>query len=276
VAQLFPPGFSLAPRSVHSSSSSASLFHRLFMTGMDSVDPHRDDDDATSCAILWLNAQQQQQQQSRQTAKQQVKQQTKARQQQQPGNSSTSMQGNKQSSLQQPKPLPRPGPCVQEQQQTAALEQSLFGLWPLLTAVQPDHGSACYLPSQHIVHGTSYPRHAAEHQAALQDVLHGRSLLDAAQPPAAAAAAVDQPGLQRYGIALVNKRRDVACVLRQWHAAVAALRDVRLDEQGKRQVLQQQLTWLCMHYSRELLGMQCQVPTCTQLWSPLLQGCGDP
>jgi hypothetical protein len=249
------------------------------MTGMDSVDPHRDDDDATSCVIVWLNAQQQQQQQQQQRQLQQQQQQQRQLQQQQ------QQQEKKIRRKQQQQQQQHQGGSAgeqgkghaseqQQQAQPGELEQSLFGLWGLLTAVQPGDGSACYLPSQHAVHGTSYPRHAAQHTAEVVRTLRG-CLKDAPQPPPpAAAVAAGQPRLQRYGIALVSKRRDVMRVLGQWHEAVAAAANSSLSHDAKRQQLKEQLTWLCPDYSHKLLGMHCSVPACVQLWAPLLLACG--
>jgi hypothetical protein len=254
VAQLFPPGFALA--------RSSGLFHRLFITGMDSVDPHKDDDDATSCVIVWLNALQQQQQEQQQ-------QQKKKKKKEKGGSAGEQATGNYDASEQQQQ--------QQQQVQPAELEQSLFGLWALLTAVQSGDGSACYLPSQHAVHGTSYQTHAAQHAADVLRTLRGGAVQGADKPPAAAAAAaagVSQPRVQRYGVALVNKRRDVVRVLGQWHDAVTAAADSRLSHAAKRQQLQQLLTWLCPNYSQKLLGMHCSVPECAQLWAPLLLACG--
>ncbi|WIA43677.1 hypothetical protein OEZ86_010115 [Tetradesmus obliquus] len=170
VAQLFPPGFSLDLRAlIGSSSSGSSRFHRLFVTPrMDDVCPHLDGDDATSCIIMWLYSCQQQQQQ----------------QQEQP------QQKKRKESLQAAAGAQKKQRTEAPQQQQ--LEQSLFGVWPLLVAVQP-----------------------------------------------------------------------------------AALANTRMSRAAKREVLQQQLTWLCPHHNKKLPGIRCQQPACQQLWAPLLRGCGD-
>lgn len=438
VRQMFPPGFALAERSSSSSSSSQGSFHRLFMTGPDSVAPHTDTDDVLCCVIVWLHH----------ATSTSCQDQPLSRQLTMPLLTSSRSSSSRSSLLQQPhqqltrqwhqrdqqqEQLPQhvlggsrsQTSLAQKQQRdkqqdvacALPVEQCRFGLWPLLVCVEPSHETVCFMPSQFLVHGTVYPSHAAEHHQAVLLVLQGGGIEAAASAPQSpqsaaltvptaiagnggagtgaqastaapanssggasaaklgaaatccveaapvvgsdtvlhqqerggpqwpqlqqqqqrkegallsssgrwltgtaaataaavrsaavaclplldiasnrqqqrqrqdgegagtpclsnqaaagpcAAAAAQVPSIKRYGIALVNKRRDVACVLRQWRTAVEALQGASMSSQEKRDALRQQLTWLCPYYARDLPGIDCGNECCKELWGQLL------
>eukprot|EP00775_Hariotina_reticulata_P013377 gene13377-13504_t len=178
-------------------------------------------------------------------------------------------------------------------------ELSLFGIWPLLTAVQPGHGSVCYLPSQSLIHGTIYLRDGKQRQQVIRAAVAGQMPPSAATTPsseapelkavasgpaAGSAAAREQQQLkqskaatvpraaadalaQRYGIALVNKRRDVSSVLNQWVNLLQQWLSAG-DAEAAERALRGELTWLCACFSWQLQGMACQEPGCVQVWEP--------
>jgi hypothetical protein len=156
------------------------------------------------------------------------------------------------------------------------------------------------LPSQSLVHGTIYLRDAQQRQQVIRKALVGQMPplaattagnkapephIPASDTAAGCTAVIAQQhhskqnktipvpraaahGLaQRYGIALVNKRRDVSCVLNQW---VNLLQQwLRAHDAAAAEVaLREELTWLCARFSGQLQGMDCPEPDCVCAWEP--------